>query len=70
MADTIKAMRLISVSIRSTISMVMKFDTLAIQKKKPLMMSDFIPFFYISMKARETKELKPALRTMMINIRK
>ena len=59
-----------SVEIRSTISIVKKLDTLATQKKKPLMISDFIPSFYISMKARETKELKPALRTIIMKIKK
>ena len=62
--------RQISVEIRSTISIVKKLETFAIQKKKPLMISDFIPSFYISMKARETKELKPALSTIIIKIRK
>ena len=69
-ATRVNKKRQISVEIRSTISIVKKLETFAIQKKKPLMISDFIPSFYISMKARDTKELKPARSTIMIKIRK
>ena len=62
--------RLRSVLLKSTKVIVMKFDTFAIQKKKPLTISDFMPSFYISIKESDTKELKPALKTMMRKIKK
>ena len=62
--------KLRSVLVMSTKVMVMKFDTFAIQKKKPLTISDFIPSFYISMKESDTKELKPALKTIIRKIKK
>ena len=69
-AEAVNRKRLRSVGKKSMTSIVTKLETFAIQKKNPLTISDFIPYFYISIKANETNELKPALSTMMMKIRK
>ena len=66
----INRVRAMSGFMKSIISIVIKFDTLAIQKKNPLTTSDLTPPFSISIKARETNELKPALKTMITKIKK
>jgi hypothetical protein len=66
----VRMVRLRSVGRISTIYMPMRLTTLATQKKKPLMTKELIFSFSISTKASDTKELKPALSTMMTKTRK
>ena len=54
----------------STISIPRRLNTLATQKKKPLITNELIFYFSISTKARDTKELKPARSTMITKIKK
>ena len=62
--------RLTSVGKTSTSYIPTKFITFATQKKNPLMINELMFSFYISTKAKDTKELKPALRMMMTKIKK
>ena len=63
-------LRLISLLTRSTISVVAKLTTLATQKNIPLIITLGMPDFSISMKAKETKALYPALSIMIKKINK
>jgi hypothetical protein len=62
--------KLISVGNISTSYIPKRFNTLATQKKKPLNTKELIFSFYISTNAKETKELNPALSTMITKIKK
>lgn len=59
---------LVSISTKSISYVVPKLTTFATQKNKPLTMTEGIPDFSISIKANDTKELKPALRIIMRKI--
>lgn len=56
---------LASISTRSTSYVVAKLTTFATQKNIPLTITEGMPDFSISMKAKDTKELKPALRIII-----
>jgi hypothetical protein len=62
--------RLILVLAKSSICMNISLITLATQKKRPLTIKELSPSRSISMKAIETNELNPALRTIIKNIKK
>jgi hypothetical protein len=66
----LNTIKLISVGTISTSSIPKRLKRLATQKKKPLIINELILSFSISTKARDTKELKPALRTMITKIKK
>jgi len=61
--------KLKSVGKMSTNYIPTRFITFATQKKNPLTISELMFSFYISTKAKDTKELKPALRTIMTKIK-
>jgi len=61
--------KLISVGTMSISSIPKRLKTLPTQKKKPLIINELIFSFSISTKARETKELKPALSTIITKIK-
>lgn len=59
---------LASIYTRSKSYVVPKLTTFATQKNMPLTITEGMPDFSISMKAKDTKELNPALRMMMRKI--
>lgn len=61
--------RLKSVGRMSTSYIPKRLIMLATQKKKPLIIKELIFSFSISTNAKDTKELKPALSTMMTSIK-